>query len=151
MNARAGLDNDTAMKQKTAAQIRQEFIDYFVKKCGHTFVPSSPCVPHDDPTLMFTNAGMNQFKDVLGTGTRPFARGQHSEMHPCRRKHNDLDEGTYLPPYVLRDAGQLVLRRLLQEGGNCLGVDLPTNVWGAWIRSGCMRRISRATPPRVWS
>ncbi len=78
----------------TANQIRQQFIDYFVKKHGHTFVPSSSVVPLDDPTLMFTNAGMNQFKDVfLGTGTRPYKRAVNSQK--CIRvsgKHNDLEE-----------------------------------------------------------
>src|SRR5213594_2821363 len=78
----------------SANEIRQQFIDFFVKQHGHTFVPSSSVVPLDDPTLMFTNAGMNQFKDVfLGTGTRPYKRAVNSQK--CIRvsgKHNDLEE-----------------------------------------------------------
>jgi len=77
----------------TAKEIRQSFIDFFVDR-KHTFVPSSPVVPTDDPTLLFTNAGMNQFKDVLlGTGTRPYTRAVNSQK--CIRvsgKHNDLEE-----------------------------------------------------------
>lgn len=76
-----------------AAKIRQDFIDFF-KKHGHTFVPSSSLVPGGDQTLLFTNAGMVQFKDVfLGTDTRPYLRAVNSQK--CMRvagKHNDLDD-----------------------------------------------------------
>src|SRR5437762_8240626 len=81
-------------KMWTANEIRKKFIHFFVKKYGHTFVPSSSVVPSDDPTLMFTNAGMNQFKDVfLGTGTRPYRRAVDSQkVIRVSGKHNDLEE-----------------------------------------------------------
>ncbi|MSR17557.1 MAG: alanine--tRNA ligase [Phycisphaerales bacterium] len=77
-----------------AAEIRAKFISYFEKEAGHTFAASSPVVPYDDPTLLFTNAGMNQFKDVfLGRGSRPYRRAVNTQK--CIRaggKHNDLED-----------------------------------------------------------
>ena len=79
-----------------AAEIRSTFLKYFESK-GHTIVGSSPVVPGDDPTLLFTNAGMNQFKDVfLGFDKRPYSRATTSQK--CIRaggKHNDLDNVGY--------------------------------------------------------
>src|SRR5712672_1712014 len=77
-------------------EIRRKFIEYFVSK-GHTHVPSSPLVPANDPTLLFTNAGMNQFKDVfLGFDKRPYTRATTAQK--CIRaggKHNDLENVGY--------------------------------------------------------
>ena len=81
------------MKQLTGAEIRQSYIDFFVEH-GHTAVPSSSLVPGGDATLLFTNSGMVQFKDVfLGTDKRSYTRAVDSQK--CLRvagKHNDLDE-----------------------------------------------------------
>jgi len=79
-----------------SAEIRQKFLDFFAAK-GHQIVASSSLVPHDDPTLLFTNAGMNQFKDVfLGFDKRPYSRATTSQK--CVRaggKHNDLENVGY--------------------------------------------------------
>jgi alanyl-tRNA synthetase len=78
------------------ADLRRRFLDYF-KRHGHTVVPSSPLVPANDPTLLFTNAGMVQFKDVfLGADKRPYVRAVSSQR--CVRaggKHNDLENVGY--------------------------------------------------------
>jgi alanyl-tRNA synthetase len=77
----------------TSREIRQSFLDFFASK-GHRIVPSAPVIPHGDPTLLFTNAGMNQFKEVfLGTGKRDYTRA--ADTQKCIRvsgKHNDLEE-----------------------------------------------------------
>ena len=79
--------------QLSSAEIRQQFLDFFKSK-GHTIVPSAPIVLKDDPTLLFTNAGMNQFKDYfLGNKTAPYKRA--ADTQKCLRvsgKHNDLEE-----------------------------------------------------------
>jgi alanyl-tRNA synthetase len=80
----------------TGSQTRQKFLDYFAQR-GHRIVRSSSLVPSNDPTLLFTNAGMNQFKDVfLGQETRDYSRATTSQK--CVRaggKHNDLDNVGY--------------------------------------------------------
>ena len=80
----------------SVAQIRQTFLDFFAAR-GHTIVPSSPLVPANDPTLMFTNSGMVQFKDVfLGADKRPYNRA--TSVQACLRaggKHNDLENVGY--------------------------------------------------------
>jgi len=81
---------------KTSAEIRKDFLDFFASK-GHTIVPSSSLVPGNDATLLFTNAGMVQFKDVfLGAEKRSYKRAASSQR--CVRaggKHNDLDQVGY--------------------------------------------------------
>jgi alanyl-tRNA synthetase len=81
---------------KTSSDIRAEFIEFFGQN-GHEIVPSSPLVPHNDPTLLFTNAGMVQFKNLFtGVETRPYTRAVTAQK--CVRaggKHNDLDNVGY--------------------------------------------------------
>ncbi len=120
-------------EQLTGAQIRQSFIDYFVNK-GHTFVQSASLVPGTDQTLLFTNAGMVQFKDVfLGLDTRPYKKAVNSQK--CLRvagKHNDLDD-------VGRDNTHQTLFEMLgnwsfgdyyKKEAIEYAWDLLTNVWG---------------------
>ena len=81
---------------KTTSDIRRDFLEFFASK-GHTIVPSAPLVPGNDPTLLFTNSGMVQFKDVfLGAEKRSYVRA--ADVQRCLRaggKHNDLDQVGY--------------------------------------------------------
>src|SRR5438445_8206226 len=81
---------------KTSAEIRQTFLDFFASK-GHTIVPSAPLVPGNDPTLLFTNSGMVQFKNVF-LGSEKLAYVRAADVQRCLRaggKHNDLDSVGY--------------------------------------------------------
>jgi alanyl-tRNA synthetase len=77
----------------TSKEIRQSFLDFFRAR-GHEIVPSAPVIPHGDKTLLFTNAGMNQFKDVfLGVGSRSYTRAADTQkVIRVSGKHNDLEE-----------------------------------------------------------
>ncbi len=90
------MKRDLKLKSMTAAEIRASFLEFF-RKNGHTVVPSSPLVPGNDPTLLFTNAGMVQFKDCfLGKDKRDYTRAASSQR--CVRaggKHNDLENVGY--------------------------------------------------------
>ena len=118
--------NRTLSPRLIGNAIRQAYLDFFVKECGHTFVPSASLVPGGDSTLLFTNAGMVQFKDIfLGTDKRPYTRAVDSQK--CMRvagKHNDLDDvGRDDTHHLFRNALQLVFRRLLQKRSDCLGLE----------------------------
>lgn len=87
------MSTSLKINKMTSAEIRQSFLEFMASK-GHTIVPSMSLVPGGDQTLLFTNSGMVQFKDVfLGTGKRPYTRAADSQK--CMRvagKHNDLDD-----------------------------------------------------------
>ena len=100
-----------------SSEIRQKFLEFF-ESHGHTVVPSSPLVPGNDPTLLFTNAGMVQFKDVfLGHDKRPYtAGGELTALRACRRQAQRSGKRWLYraPSYLFRNAGQFQLRRLFQ-------------------------------------
>src|SRR5260370_29156243 len=83
-----------------SSEIRTRFLKFFEER-GHAIVASSPLVPANDPTLLFTNSGMVQFKDVfLGREPRSYRRATTSQRSlPAGGKHNDLENARYTPPH----------------------------------------------------
>src|SRR5271157_3815638 len=90
------MKRDPKLRLMTSSEVRASFLEFF-RKNGHTIVPSSSLVPGNDPTLLFTNAGMVQFKDVfLGQESRDYVRAASAQR--CVRaggKHNDLENVGY--------------------------------------------------------
>ena len=115
-----------------ARDIRSSFLDYF-RQNGHAVVSSSSLVPHEDPTLLFTNAGMNQFKDVfLGKESRGYTRAASSQK--CMRvsgKHNDLDNvGPSLRHHTFFEMlGNFSFGDYFKSGAIPLAWELLTGVW----------------------
>ena len=114
-------------------EVRREFIEYFSER-GHEPVRSSTLIPENDPTLLFTNAGMVQFKNVFtGTETRDFKRAVSSQK--CLRaggKHNDLDNVGYTARHhtFFEMLGNFSFGDYFKEGAISYGWDLMTNVYG---------------------
>ncbi len=117
---------------KTSAEIRRDFLQFFQSK-GHTIVPSSPLVPGNDATLLFTNAGMVQFKDVfLGAEKRSYTRAVSSQR--CVRaggKHNDLDQVGYTARHhtFFEMLGNFSFGDYFKKDAICWAWELLTEVW----------------------
>src|SRR5678815_3961826 len=116
----------------TAHEIRRSFLAYFERQ-QHRIVPSSSLVPHEDPTLLFTNAGMNQFKDAfLGKEKRAYTRATTSQK--CMRvsgKHNDLDNvGPSLRHHTFFEMlGNFSFGDYFKQGAIPYAWELLTEVW----------------------
>ncbi len=136
----------------TSNQLRQAFLDYFAKN-GHEVVPSSSLIPGNDPTLLFTNAGMVQFKDVfLGREKRAIPRAASAQR--CVRaggKHNDLENvGLHgAASHVFRDARQFQLRRLLQARRYPLRVGIHHEGSRPTVRAALVHRVRGRRRGRV--
>src|SRR4249919_26026 len=118
---------------KSVNEVRSTFIDFFAKN-GHAVVPSAPLVPRNDPTLMFTSAGMVPFKNVFtGQETRPYSRAVTAQK--CVRaggKHNDLDNVGYTNRHhtFFEMLGNFSFGDYFKERAISLAWDLITREWG---------------------
>src|SRR5919112_1411140 len=116
-----------------AADVRRTFLEFW-KGRGHEIVASSSLVPANDPTLLFTNAGMNQFKDVFtGAEVRPYKRATTSQK--CVRaggKHNDIDEVGRTPRHhtFFEMLGNFSFGDYFKQGAIEYGLELLLDVWG---------------------
>jgi alanyl-tRNA synthetase len=117
----------------TSSEIRRSFLKYFEQQ-GHRVVPSSPLVPGDDPTLLFTNAGMNQFKDVfLGREKRDYTRAATSQkVMRVSGKHNDLDNvgPSFRHHTFFEMLGNFSFGDYFKQDAITLAWTLLTEVWG---------------------
>ena len=140
------------MRPTTSNEIRQAFLDYFNEQ-QHEVVASAPLPQYDNPTLLFTNAGMNQFVDVF------FGAGE-TAVHPCRhRPKSDARPGQTqrsgkcrslaAPPHLLRDVGQLLLWRLLQKRGDRFCLAICNGCFGVGKKNGCGQPFSPTMTNRL--
>ena len=140
----------------SAAQVRRAFLEYFRER-GHTVVPSSSLVPGNDPTLLFTNAGMVQFKDVfLGKEKRDYVRATTSQR--CVRaggKHNDLENVGYTARHhtFFEMLGNFSFGDYFKREAIRFAWEFVTARAGSWIRSGCGSRCTTTTTrrPAIWA